>query len=275
MHKFTPAVMIALAVVVQISAQEKPSSDEARFEVASVKRHIDPPFLRFSILPGGRLVVQGYPLSSIIHHAFGIPSGRVSGMPDWAQSERYDITAKAPEGAIGGSPQTMAMLQTLLKDRFGLRAHMETRDRPIYTLTLAKERSLGPQLRPSDVDCTAFVPGRSEAPETQAGPECVISGVPVANSSSLTIRLRGRSMAKLAADLEGFAGRPVRDATGLSGLFDVEVSFTPTNMVPIRPGINDISIHDAVREQLGLRLQAAQGPVEVLVIDNLERPSSD
>jgi uncharacterized protein (TIGR03435 family) len=80
-------------------------------------------------------------------------------------------------------------------------------------------------------------------------------------------------MAKLAADLEGFAGRPVRDATGLSGLFDVEVLFTPTNMVTILPGINEISILDAVQEQLGLRLQAAQGAVEVLVIDSLERPT--
>jgi uncharacterized protein (TIGR03435 family) len=65
----------------------------------------------------------------------------------------------------------------------------------------------------------------------------------------------------------------VRDATGLSGLFDVEVLFTPTNMVTILPGINEISILDAVQEQLGLRLQAAQGAVEVLVIDSLERPT--
>jgi uncharacterized protein (TIGR03435 family) len=238
-----------------------------------VKRHLNPSFLRFSILPGGRLVVQGHPLSSIIHHAFGIPRGRVEGMPDWAQSERYDITAKPPEGSTGGSPQTMAMLQTLLKERFGLRAHTETRERPIYRLTLAREdRSLGPQLRPSDVDCTGFVPGRSEVPELNAGQNCVISGT-LAGSSSVAIRMSGRSMAKLAADLEGFAGRPVRDATGLSGLFDVEVLFTPTNMVTILPGINEISILDAVQEQLGLRLQAAQGAVEVLVIDSLERPT--
>jgi uncharacterized protein (TIGR03435 family) len=82
-------------------------------------------------------------------------------------------------------------------------------------------------------------------------------------------------MTKLASDLQGFAGRPVRNDTGLSGLFDVEVSFVPTSGLSLQPGTDDIPIFTAVQEQLGLKLEPTQGPVEVLVIDDVQRPTPD
>ena len=114
-----------------------------------------------------------------------------------------------------------------------------------------KDGRLGSQLRASHSDCSGFVPGRSEAPEPNAGPGCTIFASSAAASSATTFRLRGRSLAKLALDLQVFTDRPVRDDTGRAGVFDVEVSFVyPTARAPVQPGQDDITLFTALQDSL-------------------------
>jgi uncharacterized protein (TIGR03435 family) len=265
------AVVLAVGVgsVAVLSAQ----STEAvlAFDVASVRQNPEPGFLRFSILPGGRLIVQGHTLATIIRHAFNVSEVHISAMPPWATVERYDITATARSGVDTSSRAVMAMLRNLLVTRFALKWDVETREMPIYTLAFSRnDRRLGAGLRQSDNDCSAFVPGRSEAPEATAGPGCAIT------FSGTRFQLRGRSLPQLASDLQVFTDRPVIDGTGLGGRYDVELSFTyQPKGSPVVDEPNGVSLFTAVQEQLGLKLEPARGPVEVLVIESVERPTPD
>jgi uncharacterized protein (TIGR03435 family) len=153
-------------------------------------------------------------------------------------------------------PRDLAMLRTLLAERFGLKTHSETRQIPVYMLTLAREdRRFGPQLRPSKRDCAAT---RCTA--------SVLSG---------KIQTNGYSMAQLADLLTGNTDRMVLDRTGLTGVYDLELAWTPDD------GPADVVTRDApglftaVIEQLGLRLEPGIGPVDVVVIDSVERPTPD
>ena len=274
-HAFT--ILTVVVAVATVSAQNPPATAPMRFEVASVRPNPDARLLRFSILPGGQFIVQGYTLASIIQHAFNVSEVQIVGMPEWARTERFDITAKAAEGSTGGSAQVLGMLRALLQERFSLHTRNEARELPIYALSLAREdRKPGPQLLPSDLDCDAFVPGRLDVPEPNAGPRCAIYATGSAASSATTFRMRGRTMAKLASDLQVFARRPVRNDTGLAGRFDVELTFTP--QLPDSPppvGSEGISLFTAVQEQLGLRLESTRGNVDVLVIDALDRSTAN
>jgi uncharacterized protein (TIGR03435 family) len=269
--------IIGLAFVggVAVLSAEGPieQSPTPTFEVASVKPNRERQLLRFSILPGGQLITTGYTLIDIIRHAFDTNPEQLIGAPDWAMREAFDIIARAAHGTSGGSRQTMEMLRSLLRTRFKLQAHVESREMPVYVMRVAQPGKIGPQLRPSDIDCGGFVAGRSEAPEQNAGPQCGnrISQTNVAGT--YRFQLRGRSMPRLAADLQGFARRPVIDETGLSGLFDADIEFALDVSASIPP--EGITVFTAVEEQLGLKLEPTRGSVEVMVIDHIERPTPD
>ena len=267
MNRFVVVVLCGLTVTV-VAQRPAPS-----FEVASIKPNRDPQLHRFSILPGGQLIVTGYRLTDIIRHAYDTNLERLIGVPDWASREAFDITARPARDTIGSSRQTMEMLQTLLKERFRLQAHVERREMPVYAMRVARPGRLGPQLRPSDIDCGSFVPGRSEAPEQNAGPQCVITSASTKVAGTNRFRLRGRSMPRLAADFQIFTRRPVIDETGLSGLFDAEIEFALAvdGSVPQ----DGITVFTATEEQLGLRLESTRGSVDVVVIDHVERPTPD
>jgi len=174
------------------------------------------------------------------------------------------------------------MLRALLVERFKLVVHTESRDMPIYALVPARrDGTLGPALHPSTSDCSAAA-ARSNAP----------SGPPAAGSAPCGIRIGGgagtmvaggASMGQLAGTLMNWVGRMVFDRTGLTGSYDFTLSWTPDQMpqgfgqkvaagglAPADP--NGASIFTAVQEQLGLKLEAQRGPVEVVVIDRAEKP---
>jgi uncharacterized protein (TIGR03435 family) len=196
-------------------------------------------------------------------------------MPDWARTEHYDITARGTVVSTGTAP-VLAMLRTLLQTRFGLRFHTETRDLPIYVLRSRPGGQLGAQLTPSDADCSTFNPGVIEELPLARGPYCGIQGRPNRpGSSAMRYELRGRSMAKLASDLELFTGRPVRDETGVTGRYDVQLEFVADGTPALRAGDEGVPLVTAIQEQLGLRLEAARGPVDVVVIDFVDRPTPD
>jgi uncharacterized protein (TIGR03435 family) len=223
-------------------AQNRPA-----FEVASIKLH---PYVPGPLSVTGGVTSAGVRLTNAtlkncITKAYGVPPYLISGGPGWLASERYDIDAKAATAAPRA--QLMLMLQTLLEDRFQLKVHLETKEQPIYALVVAKN---GPKIHPvKDED------------------DMEING----NSHQFTARQV--SMQEFAGALARQFGSPVQDMTGLKGVYDFALDLAPEGSVA-DDGPSP-SIFAALQEQLGLRLEARKGPMEVLVVDRAERASQN
>lgn len=193
-------------------------------------------------------------LKRVLALAYG-PVQEFVGGPGWIESDRYDIDAKAV-----GSPtreQLQLMVRTLLADRFKLVVHKETRDLPAYALVRARrDGNLGAFLRRSNADCS---------PANQRTTRAGVCGFRIGNGS---LAGRGATMEQLAAELM-LSGRLVVDRTGLTGPFDFDMEWTPKELEA------NAGLFTALREQLGLTLEAIRAPVEVIVIDRAQRPSVD
>jgi uncharacterized protein (TIGR03435 family) len=248
-------------------------------------------------------------LGMLIRMAYGIQDFQVVGGPSWLYDDRFDVLGKRPETATpAANPQQQfnLMMQSLLADRFKLRTHTETRELPIYALVLARrDGKLGPQLRPSTADCTALARGRGDGPPPGAGP-APGGGQPRAGGAGFTMEPGqrptcgmvggrgtfmggGMQLSQLTTRLSQELGRVIVDKTGLTGRFDVDLKYTPegnparSDLPPGPPGVGDTrpadpdapTVFAAVEEQLGLKLEAQRGPVEVLVIDNAETPTEN
>jgi uncharacterized protein (TIGR03435 family) len=181
------------------------------------------------------------------------------------------------------------MIQSLLAERFGLKARYETREVPIFAMTLAKPGKMGPQLRQhpaDDTSCSTAIPPPSAAnlPTVAGGyPELCggFLGMPSTVSGRFRVGARNVTMDFIGAHLvSNSLNRPVVDHTGLSGLFDVVMEWTPdTNGGPsgIEGPVDPTgpTFLEALSEQLGLKVESQKGPAEVLVIDHVERPSEN
>jgi uncharacterized protein (TIGR03435 family) len=252
------------------------------------------------VIPMGRCLAKYEPLKLVIAMAYDVPpsslypyEGKIVSGPDWIESEVYHIEAKAE--APSTQAQLKLMMQELLADRFKLKLHRENREMPVYALVVAKN---GHKLKaaPRDRDCA----GQSRRDHRYELGASDISGqchgfVPEDGA------LRGQSvdMSDFAEMLSIWAGRVVIDKTGLDGLFDIKmprmISTEALNVIASReinagargggvPGgaaieprllpDNVMTVFTAL-EQIGLRLESTKGPVEVLVIDNIERPTEN
>ncbi len=268
-----------------VRAQSSPATVVARpaFEVASIKLNLDCSGDRqdeqFS---PGRVSVTCITLPNLIKAAYGTFANgpepkpnrlRLFDVPDWAQSNKYNVTAKA-KGATPMDQMFGPMLQVLLEDRFKLRVHRETRELPVYTMTVAKG---GLKIRPSkEGSCVPVDLNHADQPSPNW------CGRMTGKGSGLRVidDAYGMSMAEIASKfLANRLDRPVIDETGISGLFDAHLEFTRDSVAapdsPIEPDAGGASIFTAVQDQLGLKLSPAKGPLEVLVIDHVERPSGD
>jgi len=213
-------------------------------------------------------------------HSLPLLASRVVGGPSWINTPGYDIEAK-PEGNTDPK-RARLMMQTLLADRFKLVLHRETRELPIYNLTVVKR---GPKLPAAkEAGCVSFAPG--ESPRRVEGKvDCgYVSGPYFFGGAGLRIQGRKVHMPDLIRELAFVLDRPVLDQTGFTAEFDLDLNFTPDDaLIPdFRPGVsapptdpNLPNIFAALEEQLGLKLVAAKGPVEVLVIDHAERPTAN
>jgi uncharacterized protein (TIGR03435 family) len=236
--------------------------------------------------PGGRFTGVNLPLTVIIRNAFDLQPPQLVGLPDWASSERFDIAAKAEQDfpRTGEKPsRAQLMVQSLLEERFKLVSHRETRDLPAYALVLARaDGRLGPQLKQSDVDCAALAaaqkaggaasgggavaaPGPSSRPALAERRPCTMT------SSDSMLRATAIPIAALIATLSSATQRMVVDRTGLTGSFDFDLTFAREQS----PDTSAPSVFTAVQEQLGLKLESVRVPMEVLVIDSIERPTPD
>ena len=256
-----------VAVAVSLAAQEAPA-----FEAASVKVNTSgEPGGRFALPGPGRLVATNYSLRNIVRNTWNLQDFQIVGGPQWLDRTRFDISAVGP--ASSAQPEFMAMLKTLLADRFKLVAHMETREMPAYALVVRDAGRLGPQLKPVAGDCGMALR------ELRASGRPLPADLPVCGLRARPGAFQGGSvsMPQLARNLSAVAGRSVVDATGLAGLFDLELTWAPEQAADVSPGTeaNAPSLVTAVQEQLGLKLESHRAPIEVLVIDRAELPSAD
>jgi uncharacterized protein (TIGR03435 family) len=215
----------------------------------------------------------------LIANAYDVKDDQVSGGPDWVGSTGYDIEAKVtdPDGPhqLTKAQRTQA-LQALLADRFKIAVHAETKDAPIYALTIAKG---GPKLKeskPSDALPAGIPPGAAVR-----GPDgAVPRGSMMRMSGPGNLTAPAMTTTQLATMLSQQLHMTVVDRTGLTGSYDFSLQWTPDNLPPPPPGAEASapggpSIFTAVQEQLGLKLDSTRGPVKTLVIDHIERPSEN
>ena len=198
-------------------------------------------------------------LRDLIQFAYGVPDSQILGGPIWLDSVMFDIDAKsdpAVDAELRARPteqarhQKQLMVQALLADRFQLRVHQETRQLPVYALVVAKD---GPKFKPSQINGTTIDTGRAR--------------LHIAGSDD-TISIFARELAQV-------LGRVVVNQTGLSGRYDLTLRWTPDDAAASASSSPDIppDIFTAIQEQLGLKLESTKGPVPVLVIDSVEKPS--
>ncbi|MGA7234043.1 MAG: M56 family metallopeptidase [Bryobacteraceae bacterium] len=260
------------------------SAEQPRFAVASIKRNqskvpasVEGP-MGAGYRPGGRFVAGNAPVTFLIQRAYGVQSFQVVGGPSWVSTDGYDIEAK-PEGNTD-QKRMWLMVQTLLADRFKLAMHRETRNLPVYDLLVVKG---GPKLPPPRRACSDDPPlpqSGQPRPKPPCGPGIVASGTGRALDGI------GVSMPAFAKLLSMLVGREVIDKTGVTARFALHVDFAPDDTLagfpnPVGPegsppadGARP-SLYVALPEQLGLRLQKSTGPVDVFVIDHVERPTEN
>jgi uncharacterized protein (TIGR03435 family) len=230
------------------------------------------------IQPDGQVIAKNVTLRQLIQSAFqrhAFDDRVIAGAPPWADTTRFDITAKATSvpsfDANGLAPQLQAMLQDLLAERFKLKIRTTTDELPIYALVIANGKAdLGPRLHRVDVDCGAVMAAmiRGEMP---AKPTCAIASYPG------RLVVAALPMPAIASLLSKSVDRMVVDRTGLTGRFDLELEAVeirpPGPFGPsYRPSDTKQSIFSSLPEQLGLELKPVAGKVETLVIEHVEKP---
>jgi uncharacterized protein (TIGR03435 family) len=266
-----------------------------QFEVASVKPNksgVGGP-RRIGFQPGGRFTATNVPVLDLISIAYGqpepLPTFQILGAPGWAASDSFDITAKAetdiPPGPTGPPAQMFLMLRGLLADRFKLVAHEESRDQPVYLLRLDRsDGKLGPNLRPSTVDCAAMMRGAARGGPTPGPPPPGQAPMCGAMFGPGRMMSGGTPIQMMVNGLARLVNRPVLDRTGLTGNYETTLEFTPDQSqlppgglppgVPAPP-VDGPSLFTALKEQLGLKLESDHAPVRVLVIDSIQQPNPD
>src|SRR5262245_37762007 len=242
-------------------------------------------------LSPGRMALNCQPVSAFIAWAYvqyaggrarpfysiGNGGTAVEGGPSWIYSDRYTIEASA-NGAPGNAIMQGPMLQAILEDRFKVKVHSETRDVPVYNVIVAPG---GTKLRPFKQGSCVPINVHREEPVPPPLPEgqryCDSFVTP--KGATLSIHAEGSSVEEfvtLFLSTLSLAERRIVDRTGISGLFDIELEFTPPRSAD-DPAASQagVSIFTALREQLGLRLESARGRGEFLVIDRVERPTEN
>jgi uncharacterized protein (TIGR03435 family) len=219
---------------------------QTRFEVASIRPNVSADRnSTWNFGEGGRFAGENIPPRFLIMTAFRLRDFQVSGLPGAFENEKYDIVAKAE-----GNPsedQAMTMLQGLLADRFKFKYHKTTKTSPVYVLTAAKARHSG-------------------EPEIKAQASKEQNGTWFTRRNQ--IDAKGVGMAQFAIALSSQLDRPVLDKTRFTQNFDAHLDFDPE-------GTDGPTIFTALQEQLGMKLTAGKGPVEILVVDHIEKPSEN
>jgi uncharacterized protein (TIGR03435 family) len=231
------------------------------------------------VLPS-RFIIIRWTTRALIAFAYGVRETQVFAGPTWINSERYDIEAKIEESRVKEAAklphprrgeQNLLMMQKLLEERFKLKVNRETKELPIYALVVGKD---GPKFSetkdplPSPVSDNAQLPIRQQKTTWDDG----------------KLVMMGASVGDLVELLSRHVGREVFDETGLKGTYDFTLQWTTEAQAPVfgddsgkapSPDSSEPSIFTTIQEQLGLKLQSQKGPVKVVVVEHIEKPSEN
>jgi uncharacterized protein (TIGR03435 family) len=232
---------------------------EQTFEVASIHTRTDGTGEIWTLKPfrfdfsGPTVMIENFRLRDLITYAYDIKDYELLGEPRWADVDRYNISAKAGDGVSLTRDTARPMMRTLLADRFDLKVHTETKEMPVYELVVAKD---GPKFKES-------APGTQKLLTLQS------------HGKRAMMTVTSGDMAQLAGQFSriNFMDRPVLDKTGLAGRYDYKLEWGDDTAANADATV--VSVFSAFREQLGLILQPARAPVQVLVVDHAERPSEN
>ena len=307
------AAFIAVSLIAVSGFAQAPSAaTRMEFDVASVKpdssdaRDTDTNFPLgpgdMYVANGGNFAARNFPLIVYINFAYKVTSNQNQAiqkqLPGWVMTERFDITAKTDKHDATKDEMRL-MMRSLLADRFKLAIHGETQQLPVYALVLAKPGALGPKLRahPANIACSTTPPPApaSDGPQQQTPLDLKgadgfpnwcggIVGFAPSEPGHLTFGASNITMALIASTLPAAAnlGRPVLDHTGLAGKYDFLLDFLPDRLP--QPGaapadgpgdLGGPGIGEALKQQLGLKLDSQKGPVDVWVVDHIEHPSAN
>jgi uncharacterized protein (TIGR03435 family) len=256
-----PAVLLLMATLVSYGQR---GTEPPKYEVASIKPDTDNDFrYAFRIERDGTLHAAGITLKRLMMTAYSAQGFRFFGGPGWVAARRWDVQAKPSRAAT--DDQIRPMLRALLGDRFQLHVHSETRNMPVYELVVDRNGSKVPTVKDANAK-------------------------PIVRVAAGSIELTNNTSATFASQLSYALAQPVIDKTGLSGNFDFAIRWTPepgedggpttAGLPPETPATTPStqdgpSIFTAILEQLGLRLKSARGPVEVVVIDDVQMPTAN
>ena len=257
MRYFARLAPVAFALIIPLVVWAQNSPAEPRFEVVSIKPHTGPPLTSVPPSSPGALRRPNVTVLALVLYAFQVDAYQVIDLPPWGRADRFDVEAKAEGTTAADMP---AMTRTLLRERFGLQAHHEMRDGTTYSLVLANGRP-GPNLKQNADDCKTMV---KAPPNVPAG--------------AITTTGCGRSD-QLARLVTRTLNGPVADKTGLGGFWEYALFYSPegTALAAATDTVDTIAPHltTALQEQLGLKVESSRGPVDVLVIDHIERPTEN
>ena len=295
-----------LGTAAPISAQLTVAEDHLSFDVASVKpsRSDGEPYSNFPLGPGDVYVPNGgffsatnQPLITYIFFAYKVKGNQAkylrNELPGWVSTEQFDIQARAAGSRT--KDQMRLMMRSLLADRFKVVIHHETRQVPVMAVVLAKPGKPGPELQPHPADslCMSRSPAPSAPGQAQQPPQAAAGRLPAlcggiyyvqpSEPGRVSVGARNVMIAFILDSLSGVTvlDRPFSDQTGLSGTFDFTLEWTPEldrlppPDVDFHPDPNGPTLQQAMREQLGLKLESQKGQVDVIVVDHVERPSGN
>jgi uncharacterized protein (TIGR03435 family) len=307
-HFALPMAVVALLSPVAWSQEQPAAPARPQFEVASLKPipgcENAPRAGNLSPSPG-RLEMPCVTLQGLLRAAFGTFGDGVTintqplhmeGGPSWMQSEHYSLSAKA-DGPVRTEMLAGPMLQAFLEERFRLQIHRETREIPVYAMTVGKG---GLKVQPlAEGACTPLDLTHPPAPPKPGDPPPNLCGVMLlgpAGKGNMLIEVRGSTMAQFAQRLSGRVDRIIIDKTGIPGQFNFHLEFTSDSSMPgqLLPGARagdagnaanpangatpadaDLSLFVALQEQIGLKLSSDKGPVSFLIIDHVEKPTEN
>jgi len=203
----------------------------------------------FNVYDGGRVRIENEPVKLLIRVAFGLQNAQIAGGPAWVESDRYDIEAKTGRPEKPGGGTLGPYLQDMLAQRFHMQSHRESRELTVWVLVAGKG---GTKLKPAE-------------PDEKSG----MSTTSRAGTTKLTAT--ANPMELLASYIGNRLGAIVQDQTGIKGAYDFTLEWAPDQAA----NASAPSLITAIQEQLGLKLESRKSPVEVLVIDRIERPTEN
>ena len=272
------------------------------FDVASVKANhnaldADPPRSNFALGPGNVYVKNGgyfsaanQPFTVYFGFAYRLMANErelvLPQLPEWASTERFDIQGRSP--GHDTKDEMRLMMRSLLAERFKLKFHYETRQVPVYAAVLAKPGVTGPMLQPhpAAATCSTTDPHPVTAADLPASMAKLIDAMPnlcgglfpIPSTSQGTRRMGARDITMgffvNSFSLYGDLGKPTIDRTELKGTYDIAMEWSNEDKLPNGEPAGP-SFQEALKQQLGLKLESQKGPIQVMIIDHLERPAGN